>query len=306
MPRTRPIEADAAAESWQGQYDFTGDGVRDRIEVSYSGGAHCCYTLAMVDGRSGAREALPFELDGGYPRGLDLSQPERFAVVAAAESAESAEAAAASASAKAPPRLELEIATYNGEPEALPADGFGLGVKSHRIAVSFVRGIEIENLGWRCERALMVIQRRSWSAWEGLAADCELGAVLAALDAVPAAARPGTLGAAQRPVTVHRAERVEDGVALVAYTERNTTAANASPPSGLAKPRLLRLDLLSPELAAASMAAWSASAPEVSGTWRYWRNGLAVTVPRKSSAPTVLTLVAAGELQGFLRELASP
>ncbi len=105
----------------------------DRIEVQFTGGAHCCYTLAMVDGRSGARSALPFELDGGYPSGLDLSQPERFAI-----DVSSAKAA----------RLILEIATYNGEPEALPEDGYGLGVTSHRVAVSFVGGIVVENLGW--------------------------------------------------------------------------------------------------------------------------------------------------------------
>jgi hypothetical protein len=133
VPATEiPIAPDSEESgAWRGQHDFTGDGVPDRIEDTFSGGAHCCYKLSMVDGKSGVRVELPFELDGGYPRGLDLSQPERFSI---------------ETSARRPARLLLQIETYNGKPYELPADGFGLGVTSHRIAVSFVEGVAIENL----------------------------------------------------------------------------------------------------------------------------------------------------------------
>lgn len=244
----------------------------------------------MVDGQSGSRVALPFELDGGYVAGLDLSQRDRFDI-------EESQAKR--------PRLILEIATYNGVPDVLPADGFGLGVKSHRIAVSFDEGVKVENLGWRCARAMTVIQRRLWLAWEGLASDCELDEVVEALDAVPATGQPSMIGAMRQPVMMHRAEQVGDGSHVVIYTESRSSASKDAPPS-TSPPRVLRLDLLSPALAAESMALLSGSAPEVNGVWRYWRNGLAVAFLRKHTAPIALTLVAAGEIRTFLRELASP
>jgi hypothetical protein len=66
------------------------------------------------------RTALPFELDGGYPGGLDLSQPERFAVTTAPLGAA---------------RLVIEVATYGGEPQpplvgsrVLPSGGIGVSL----------------------------------------------------------------------------------------------------------------------------------------------------------------------------------
>lgn len=295
-------DAGGAAAGWQERYDLTGDGVRDRLEVTFTGGAHCCYTLALVDGGSGVRTTLPFELDGGYPHGLDLSQPERFAITEAPGR---------------PPRLELEIETYDGVPGPLPADGFGLGVTSHRVAVSFAPGArapQIENLGWSCARALAVLQRGAWAAWEGLAADCELDAVLGALGAVPLGDKLVRLGRARRPATAHHAERTEDGVLVVAYTARPEgsggalpRAATPAPPTGTpAKPTaLLRIDLRSPLLAARA-AAPAAGAASVHGPWRYWSRGLAVHTAPPSGPPTLLVLVPPGELATFLRDLATP
>lgn len=282
------------SDRWQERYDFTGDGVKDRIEVSYSGGGHCCYTVAMVDGKSGGRVELPFELDGGYPSGMDLSQPERFAIEEAREGR--------------PARLVLEVATYNGEPERLPADGFGLGVTSHRVAVTFAEGKpRVENLGWRCARALTVIQRGSWTAWEGLAADCDPREVFATLEVVPLEITAGALGAAGRPVTVHRGER-SDGSIVVAYTARDEAAPSTDGVRPL--PRLLRLDLVQPELAAKAvkmvLEVAGTSSPEPVGDWRYWSCGIAVRAAPASDAMDALTLVGAGDAARFARELTSP
>jgi hypothetical protein len=119
VPRGEPANA-SGGSGWQERYDLDGDGVRDRIEVGSTGGAHCCYTLAIVSGRTGVRTALTFELDGGYPGGLDLSQPERFAVTTAPLGAA---------------RLVIEVATYGGEPQpplvgsrVLPSGGIGVSL----------------------------------------------------------------------------------------------------------------------------------------------------------------------------------
>ena len=65
---------------WTQAYDFDNDGKNDTIEVMFTGGAHCCYSLVMRLSATGTTHRLPFELDGGYVAGLDLSQPQRFTV----------------------------------------------------------------------------------------------------------------------------------------------------------------------------------------------------------------------------------
>ena len=81
-----PAIADATAPSparaipWQERFDLDGDGVRDRIEVGFSGGAHCCYSLAVDLSSRGRRVPLRYEIEGGYVYGLDLSRPDHFDV----------------------------------------------------------------------------------------------------------------------------------------------------------------------------------------------------------------------------------
>lgn len=65
--------------AWQSQFDLDGDGAADRIEVEFSGGAHCCYSL-MLALASGSRLVVPYELEGGYVGGIDLSLPEQFTI----------------------------------------------------------------------------------------------------------------------------------------------------------------------------------------------------------------------------------
>jgi hypothetical protein len=275
-----------SAPPWQDRFDFTGDQVPDRIEVTFTGGGHCCYRLALIDGKAGARTELPFELDGGFVSELDLSQPERFAI----EVDPSGVA-----------RMVLEIATYNGEPDALPRDGFKLGVTSHRIAVRFRGGMTVENLGWRCQRAMTAMRLGRWAAWEGLPVDCEVEAVLVALDATAAEPQPSWLGLARRPAVAHRAVRVVDDRAVVVYT--------AGPPSWPGpgdRPRVVRIDLADPAMAAAAATAWSSSTSQQAGDLSYWSVGLALAIGSPGGRPATLTLVPAGELRTFVQDLGDP
>jgi hypothetical protein len=75
---------------------------------------------------TGEEVMLPFELDGGYVGGLDLSQPDRFAI-------RTREAGL--------PELLIEINTYNGEPLPLdPEWARRYRIRTHRIAVCFAGG----------------------------------------------------------------------------------------------------------------------------------------------------------------------
>ena len=113
--------------SWRTAFDLDGDGIPDRIEDTFTGGAHCCYRIDIVASASGRRIRVPFELDGGFVMGLDLSQPSRFAV--------------GDFDGDGVAEIRMEIATYNGERISLPLRWRRrFGVRSHRIVVSLRRG----------------------------------------------------------------------------------------------------------------------------------------------------------------------
>lgn len=106
---------------WSEAFDLDGDDINDRIEVSYTGGAHCCYRLAIWLSQTDKCHILPFQLDGGYVGGLDLSQPDRFAIRKTDGKL---------------PELLMRIETYNGTPQPLPEDWKKrYGIRSHHIAV---------------------------------------------------------------------------------------------------------------------------------------------------------------------------
>lgn len=116
----------APQADWQSAFDLDGDGRNDTIHSVFSEGAHCCYRISVTLTRTGATIDLPFELDGGYVGGLNLSQPDRFDV----------------RKGDAPlPEIVMEIATYNGEPRSIPDEWkHRYGFSTHHIAVSFPDG----------------------------------------------------------------------------------------------------------------------------------------------------------------------
>ena len=120
-------DASSRGDAWKTQFDFDGDGRPDRIDVSFSGGAHCCYTLAVHTTKSDRVVAVPFELDGGYVGGLSLADPKRFAVVKGADGVA---------------KLVMEVAVYAGRPQPIPADWTTrYGIHTHSIEVEIRSGI---------------------------------------------------------------------------------------------------------------------------------------------------------------------
>ena len=122
-PRPSP---DPSSQDWRTRFDFDGDGRLDRIISEFSGGAHCCYKVGAELTSNGRTILLPFEMDGGYVGGLNLTQPERFAIRERPG---------------ALPELVMEIATYNGNPSPIDHDWTErFGVRTHRVVVCFAGG----------------------------------------------------------------------------------------------------------------------------------------------------------------------
>jgi hypothetical protein len=60
--------------------DIDGDGKYDDIYFSFSGGAHCCYTMGITLSSDSIAYDFPFSMDGGYTMGVDNSNPDHFFV----------------------------------------------------------------------------------------------------------------------------------------------------------------------------------------------------------------------------------
>jgi hypothetical protein len=109
------------------RFDLDGDGVSDDVDASFSGGAHCCYSLAITPSRTRTRIALPFELDGGYLGGLSLAQPRVFNI--------------ADYDHDGIVEICAQIQTYNGEENPLPrAWTKRYGIRTHWIEIRFATG----------------------------------------------------------------------------------------------------------------------------------------------------------------------
>jgi hypothetical protein len=126
QPAPKPQPRIGTTASWTDAYDLDGDGTNDRIISEFTGGGHCCYRIGAVLSSTGTSTLLPFEMDGGYPRGLDLSQPDRFTIRTRAGGL---------------PEIVYEVAMYNGEPQPLdPEVANRWGIHSHRIVLCFASG----------------------------------------------------------------------------------------------------------------------------------------------------------------------
>ena len=130
--RERPnvVHKDASvhpdATDWTRRFDFDGDRQPDVVDVRFSGGGHCCYTLAVHLTKTNSVVEIPFELDGGYVGGLSLDQPERFDVVVGPDGIAT---------------LRMQIATYGGRADDIPADWRrNFGITSHNIEVDLRDG----------------------------------------------------------------------------------------------------------------------------------------------------------------------
>jgi len=129
---TMPSTAPANALPWTERFDFDGDGERDRVDVDFTGGAHCCYLLSITMTSRGV-VALPFEIDGGYVGGLSLERPDNFDVEVGSDGVAT---------------LVMTVATYAGRALPIPAAWTrDFGVRSHSIRVDARSGtIRVDNL----------------------------------------------------------------------------------------------------------------------------------------------------------------
>ncbi len=74
------IKNDLPDKNWMNKYDIDGDGKNDEIDYSFSGGAHCCYKISVLLTKNKKRYNFPFQMDGGYIGGLDLSCKNNFSI----------------------------------------------------------------------------------------------------------------------------------------------------------------------------------------------------------------------------------
>lgn len=125
QPVTSKIRSEKS-EHWSRAFDLDGDGKIDWIEVKYSGGAHCCYRLTVHLTSSGKVYKLPFQLDGGYLGGLDLSRPNHFDIRKTDGLL---------------PEMVMEIETDNAKPQELPKEWKRqYEITTHYVAVEFPNG----------------------------------------------------------------------------------------------------------------------------------------------------------------------
>lgn len=108
--------------------DFDGDGQEDYLIFSYSGGAHCCYSLSLAISSLGDTINYPFDMDGGYGFGIvDGSNHDQFDID--------------DYDADGLDEIFMGISTYNGEISAIDeAWTKEYGIHSNYILFDFNKG----------------------------------------------------------------------------------------------------------------------------------------------------------------------
>jgi hypothetical protein len=282
-PAGDAIVADAMDPNWAHAYDFDGDHVPDTIASSFSGGAHCCYKVSVGLSASHRVVDLPFELDGGYLGGLDLSQPGNFAVELGADGVA---------------QLRMRIASYGASAEAIPLEWVRTyGIRSHSIRVALRGGVvHVENVTWGCAEALDQLQRFAFSSWEGLP---ECG--LADLPDQAVGSLDRELGSARRMVSTRRAViDLDHGVEVTFASDGDVVRIDFD-----AK-RLARdaIEVLGVPDARLSYTLWGFTHP--TGQWVWPARGVAVFVDPNNATIDHVALFAPTELATYKRDLAWP
>jgi hypothetical protein len=123
-----PSYQDKSTKSrWMEQFDFDGDGQNDYINYEFTGGGHCCYKIKVTLSSDQMERKFPFEMDGGYVGGLDISNPHQFDI--------------RDIDNDGLPEILMEIATYNGSPYPIPKNWKKkYGIKSHHIVIEYEKG----------------------------------------------------------------------------------------------------------------------------------------------------------------------
>ncbi len=114
-------------DNWKTNYDFDGDKTNDTVDVKFSGGGHCCYTIAVTLTSTQQKILMPFELDGGYVNSFDLSNPTNFFIK--------------DYNNDGLPDMYLHIYAYNDEDFEIPAKiKRKYEIKTNRMFISFRNG----------------------------------------------------------------------------------------------------------------------------------------------------------------------
>ncbi|MES0490769.1 MAG: hypothetical protein ABUK01_12295 [Leptospirales bacterium] len=108
------------------KFDFDGDQNIDKIMYSFSGGAHCCYTISVHLSLSNTVVKFPFDMDGGYII-FDLSQPDNFFIK--------------DYDRDGAPEIYMHIANYNGTDQPIPPEWTRVyGIRTNKILIDFKDG----------------------------------------------------------------------------------------------------------------------------------------------------------------------
>jgi len=252
--------ADASADpAWRTSHDFDGDHVPDAITVDYSGGAHCCYTFTLELSRDHKHVALPFQVDGGYVGGFDLSRPESFTIETAPDGVA---------------MLRMRIASYGGRLEPIPAAWVRTyGIHSHVIRATFRGGkLAIENVAWDCAAAIEHLRALELASWEGLP-PCSEAELASAIDS--------TSGLEDSIGTEHRSVKLRRAIVDLDASLELVLAVTRDPPNELvridvdvARPAAELLDALGPPDARLAYSHWGSRV--ATGQWVWATRGLVV------------------------------
>ena len=272
---------------WAKRFDFDGDHIPDEIASTFSGGAHCCYTLSVKLSQSGRVVAVPFELDGGYPGGLDLSQPGNFHVELGADGVAS---------------LWMRIASYGARSEAIPLAWVrDYGIHSHLIRVELRGGtLHVDNVMPDCAAALDQLAHFDVAAWDALPR-CTLVELANHLDPSARSGLERKLGAAQHVVrTKHVIVDLDASRELVLAIDRDLVRADFDD----TQPAASIVDVLGPPAARLPYTLWGFTHP--SGQWVWPARGVVAYIDPNGTTVHHIGVFTPTDLASYRRDLAWP